>query len=160
MAPKITLERERFDAKWMLAPITGCWLWTGARNDNGYGYFYGRAHRSHGAHRYSWMLYRGPIPDGMVIDHLCHVRACVNPDHLRVVSQKANALENSDCVSALNAKKTHCPRGHEYTEANTYHRANAPGAYRACRACGREKKRERRAAIIEALCPNPDQGEG
>lgn len=80
---------DRFDAKWMPEPNTGCWLWTGATNDGAsrYGKFmvesHGHAQRIVDfAHRVSWRLHRGEIPDGMCVCHHCDTPACVNPDHL------------------------------------------------------------------------------
>lgn len=68
----------------------GCWLWTGAVKSSGYGHSWFNG-RKMAAHRLAWTIWRGPIPDGMEIDHLCHVRHCVNPDHLRLASRLVNA---------------------------------------------------------------------
>lgn len=81
---------ERF---WAKVNKTGdCWLWTAALHRNGYGAF-----RLNGkvalAHRVAYEIGKGPIPEGMQIDHVCHRRHCVRPDHLRAVTQKQN-LEN------------------------------------------------------------------
>ena len=67
----------------------GCIAWVGTINDSGYGLmpFYGRQIR---AHRYAWERENGPIPEGMVIDHLCWNRACVNVEHLRVITMAQN----------------------------------------------------------------------
>lgn len=99
----------RFDAHWIPEPNTGCWYWTGYVTKSGYGCFVPGI-RVFPAHRIAWELYRGPIPAGMVIDHCCRVRHCVNPDHLRVVTRRQNALENSVSIQALNAQKTACPQ--------------------------------------------------
>ena len=74
-----------------------CWLWTGSKHPSGYGFFYvpGTNGKSIGAHRASWLLFRGDQPEGMVVCHKCNVPACVNPDHLFLDTQHANAL---DCV--------------------------------------------------------------
>lgn len=104
--------RERFDARWTPEPNTGCWLWTGGLMNRGYGKLcFGDGTRL--AHRVSWELHRGPIPEGLVLDHVCRVRSCVNPDHLRLVTIAQNVLENSVSESALHAKQTHCLKGHE-----------------------------------------------
>jgi hypothetical protein len=94
-------------------------------------------------HRYIWERQNGLIPDGMVIDHICRNRACCNVDHLRVVSRAVNALENSISLPALNAKKTHCPKGHMYSESNTYRKVCDGG--RICRKCHAERLRVARA---------------
>lgn len=92
-------------------------------------------------HRYTWELKHGPIADGMMIDHRCRVRACCNPDHLRVVTPTVNTLENSLSQSAIHAAKTHCHKGHPFDAANTYIR---PGRQRLCRQCSRERDKKRR----------------
>lgn len=108
----------------------GCWNWTQCRNTDGYGVV-GRNRRRYPAHRYAWTLLRGPIPDGMELDHLCRNRGCVNPDHLEPVTHTENILRG-DSPQAINSRKTHCIRGHEFTEANTYTYKG-----RHCRTCQR-----------------------
>ncbi len=119
-------------------PNSGCWLWTGAYFqgpwDRTYGMFWmGEKRRAAAAHRVSYELHRTSIPDGMYIDHRCRVKECVNPDHLRVVTPQVNVLENNDSVCSVNAQKTHCKRGHEFTAENT--RAVVGG--RECKICRR-----------------------
>lgn len=123
--------KDRFDAKWILAEETGCWVWTASLTYAGYGRLGVPELGTNLAHRIGWMLYRGPIPEGLVIDHMCRVRCCVNPDHLRVVTKRINSTENSRSVWALNAKKTHCPKGHPYQGPNLIRLAKS----RACRIC-------------------------
>jgi hypothetical protein len=79
---------ERFWAK--VAKSDGCWNWTGQVNELGYGLFWRDGRGGHRAHRIAWELTNGPIPEGMVLDHRCHNATCVNPDHLRVCTQKQN----------------------------------------------------------------------
>lgn len=149
--------RERFDANWTPEPNTGCWLWTGAiyAGTRGYGRIKMRG-RVSSAHRVAWLLYRGPIPDGMVLDHTCRVRACVNPDHLRVVTPKINSIENSRGVGAINRAKTQCHRGHPFDIANTRIAVvsrltdGTPKMGRQCRQCSRESHLKRRAASARA----------
>lgn len=99
---------------------TPCWIWQGApRNHEGYGQFH-FAGRNHAPHTIVLMLLHGIEGSREEFaDHLCRVRMCCNPDHLRMVTPKQNALENNASPFAANAAKTHCPRGHEYTPENT-----------------------------------------
>ncbi|MEU5322933.1 HNH endonuclease signature motif containing protein [Streptomyces sp. NPDC021056] len=91
------------------------------------------------AHRYAWELLREPIPAGLVIDHLCRNRRCVNPGHLEVVTLAENTRRGFG-ISTFNALKTHCPQGHPYSVENTYiHPRNSA---RICRACARERDRK------------------
>lgn len=73
---------ERFESKTMPIPITGCWIWMGGRNPRGYGIACHNHTKNGLAHRRSWELYKGPIPEGMQVGHKCNVYACVNPEHL------------------------------------------------------------------------------
>ena len=107
-----------------------CWEWTGATS-GGYGYLRQRG-INHLAHRLIYELLVGPIPDGLVIDHLCRNRSCVNPGHLEPVAFQENVLRGTG-VTAENAAKTHCKHGHEFTAANTIP-ATALGG-RKCRSC-------------------------
>lgn len=117
---------------------SGCWLWTGLIAQTGYGIYDGLL-----AHRLMYELVIGPIPDGLTIDHVkargCTSRSCVNPSHLEPVPLAVNVLRG-DSPPARNARKTHCPAGHEYDEANTYISASG---WRGCRACNRERARAR-----------------
>lgn len=82
MAKAIHPSKEHFESKYIPEPNSGCWIWTGwTFNGPGYGGF-DINRRGHLAHRVSWLLYRGPIPDGLSVCHKCDVPACVNPDHL------------------------------------------------------------------------------
>ena len=80
---------ERFDTKYIVDENTGCWQWIGAIDDSGYGEF-GLNKKIVYAHRYSWELEHGPIPEGLQIDHLCRNRACVNPVHMELVTTQEN----------------------------------------------------------------------
>lgn len=120
----------------------GCWEWQAARRF-GYGVAWdGR--RLVVAHRLAWQLERGPIPEGMTLDHLCRNRACVRPDHLEPVSLADN-IRRGRPFRGPTALKAECYRGHSFTAENTYLR---PDGYRACRACHRiaQGRRKERAA--------------
>jgi hypothetical protein len=115
-----------------------CWLWTAKCNNRGYGMF-GMGGKMRPAHRVAYELWIGLIPEGLDIDHLCAVRHCVNPSHLEAVTHRENLLRGSG-FAAVNAAKTHCPHGHEYTPENTYHNPNVNGG-RICRTCKRARDR-------------------
>jgi hypothetical protein len=130
------LLEERFWSKVDLDGATAdddCYNWTGALDRQGYGQFW-LGDRSGLAHRVAYELARGPIPDGLTLDHLCRNRKCVRPDHLEPVTIKENTLRGTS-PSALHAVKTHCHRGHEFTPENTFLKANGKG--RECRECRR-----------------------
>lgn len=98
----------RFERLYIPEPNSGCWIWMGAYNKKtGYGGFKGENSKQMLAHRFSYEFYEGLIPDELVIDHWCNNRLCVNPDHLRVVTQSYNVRRYTDLI-------THCPQGHAY----------------------------------------------
>jgi len=111
-----------------------CWLWTAYLDKKGYGRFARDTnHRNYGAHRWVYENEVGPIPGGLVIDHLCRVRHCVNPSHLEPVTTGTNTLRGTGPM-ARNARKTACTHGHPFDEANTY--TDSRGT-RHCRTCCR-----------------------
>lgn len=117
-----------------------CWEWTGCITNRGYGLFQdGKKLRS--VHRWSYERFIGQIPDGLTIDHLCRNRACVRPDHLEPVSARENVLRGIG-ISAENARKTECLRGHPLSGDNLY----LYQGKRHCRACRAANDKARRAA--------------
>lgn len=104
---------EQMDRFWAKVVPTGfCWEWTGGKNGQGYGSF--SAHRTtFRAHRMSYEALVGPIPEGLVIDHLCRNPSCVNPDHLEPVTVRVNTLRgHSPRIAAELFSKEFCVRGH------------------------------------------------
>lgn len=123
---------------WSKVDKTGeCWLWAAGRDKDGYGIF-SIARRSLRAHRVAYELLVGPIPQGLVIDHLCRNEPCVNPEHLEPVTVRENGMRG-DTFQARNAAKTHCIRGHEFTSENTW--IDPARGVRKCKACHREQNR-------------------
>lgn len=130
-----------------------CWLWTGCLGGQGYGWLRVNG-RSVPAHRVSYELFVGPVPEGLTLDHTCHNddescpggdaclhRRCVNPAHLEPVTRGENVMRGRG-FSRVNAAKTHCPKGHRYSATNTY---TPPGTnHRKCRRCTYENARRRR----------------
>lgn len=132
---------ERFWAK--VEKTDSCWLWIASRGFGGYGRFYpGRPAASRAAHRVSYEWAKGPIPDGLELDHLCRVRECVNPDHLEAVTH----AENVRRARAATAKD-YCYRGHEFTPENTL--IDRDG-WRRCRECRGIRQRAWRARQKDA----------
>ena len=122
---------------------TGCWEWTATKIHNGYAVLTIFS-RQHLVHRLLWeWANRRPFPSGLEADHLCRVRHCVNPDHIEPVT----ALENNH--RRVLVAKTHCPKGHPYSEENTRF---TRGGYKTCRTCERVRcrnyQRRRRAANV------------
>jgi len=124
--------RVRLLSKLIFDPGTGCLLWTGMQNNCGYGLIRidGRRHLTH---RVMYEMFAEPIPEGLQIDHLCRVRHCANVAHLEPVTCREN-LMRAPTLQAINAAKTHCNSGHEFTPENTRKR----GEWRECRTCQRE----------------------
>ncbi len=104
----------------------GCWVWQGYVMPSGYGQFVWSKRDIRLAHRASYELIIGNIPEGLHVHHKCEHTRCTNPDHLEVVTQQQN--------NAYQSQKTHCPKGHEYTRDNMLIRPN--GEFK-CRECNR-----------------------
>lgn len=127
--------RPRIEAKFSRGD--GCWLWHAALDRHGYGavYFEGRVQR---AHRAVYRMLVGPVPEGLVLDHLCRTPACVRPDHLEPVSLQVNFARGLDPTRAKKAQ-THCVHGHPLSGANLIAR---PGGRRGCRECANVAQRK------------------
>lgn len=110
---------------------TGCWLWLGALDKDGYGVAT-RNYVTWRAHKLVWIVIEKKlVPNGFHLHHTCKTKNCVNPEHLRCV----NPREHSNLIEHT---KTHCPRGHEYNEKNTYSYKRKGGLMeRGCRVCRR-----------------------
>ncbi len=127
----------RFLSRISPEPNSGCWLWTGDYHSNGYGQLE-KHMRPRRAHRFAYEAFVGPIPDGLVIDHKCQVRCCVNPDHLEPVTSGENTRRGVQRIRFKTpkprARKTHCKRGHELSGDNLRPFDLARGRH-ACRKC-------------------------
>ena len=125
-------------------PNSGCWLLiAGARSVYGHLGLGDGSVRSVLAHRLSWEAFVGPIPEGLVIDHLCRNTLCVNPVHLEPVTLVENIMRGVS-VPALNARKTSCGRGHAFSPDNTAIVSRPNGrTYRRCKACHRAEQAPR-----------------
>lgn len=128
--------RARFLSKVADVDANGCTLWTGLTSRQGYGRF-SIGNRDLRAHRLAYEWAHGPVPDELVIDHLCRNRACVNVAHLEAVTHAENVRRGS------RATRTHCPQGHEYSDENTY---VAKTGWRSCRECHRVSTRKHQRA--------------
>lgn len=125
----------------------GCWEWQGPRLPKGYGkikYQVSGVKYTRYTHRMMYEIAYGEIPKGLQIDHLCENKPCCNPDHLEVVTPRENILRGNSII-AQNARKTRCPRGHEYDLKQKNGRA--------CSKCFRRKRVfeaiERQKNVIE-----------
>jgi HNH endonuclease len=118
-----------------------CWAWNGTTS-NGYGQIHLHDRLVY-THRVSYEMLVGPIPDGLVIDHLCRNHGCCNPDHLEPVTNKANILRGIG-ATAVNKQKLACVHGHPFTPENTYWYAGPHGPKRKCQTCKRGIDQRRR----------------
>ena len=141
-----------------------CWLWLGYKSWDGYGEItwhdrISRKSRKTQAHQFSWNLVKEPIKRPLVSDHLCKVRHCVNPDHIEAVTNRVNVVVRGTGITALNAVKTKCLRGHEFTPKNTI--IDKRGR-RSCRRCAveflRKRWKYRRENGICLNCKEPNDG--
>ena len=133
-------------------PRGDCWEWRGKRQYQGYGIQQLLGSMLF-AHRYAYTLTRGSIPRHLQIDHLCNHPWCVRPSHLVATTGRNNVLRGQSPTS-INSRKTHCCRGHAFTEANTIRRKYAQRGCRICKTnanrCDRVRKRTARLAAFLA----------
>lgn len=127
-------DAERFWEKVKKATDDGCWEWIGYLRTDGYGRFWTPSGAVN-AHRWAWEAKNGAIGSALPLDHLCRNRACVNPDHLELVTTREN-VRRGTAPAAVNARKTHCIRGHEFTPENTRYES---GQRRRCLTCRRNQ---------------------
>lgn len=149
IAQRSASERRHEERFWKKVEKTEtCWIWTGCKS-NGYGNLR-RQGKGFLAHRVSYEMAKGVIPDELVLDHLCRNPACVNPDHLEAVPMLVNTLRGRmvEVTKARKAAITHCPYGHPYSGENL--RLNRNGSRR-CAACGRQRARDQRKKKADAI---------
>jgi len=133
-----------------------CWAWTAYRNALGYGQF-GLAGRRGGlvlAYQWAWQQEHGPVPDGLVLDHLCRNPACVRPAHLEAVTQSVNTQRGlKGDLKPLTPIREKCANDHPMTPENRYPRSDSGQRTKyGCRECDRDKQRryaerKRKAAL-------------
>jgi len=128
---------ERFKKKLVIDPSTGCWLWRASLSNKGYGRFR-LGKKVITASRAAYLLFRGPIAEGLEPDHLCRVRRCANPDHLELVTHQVNTQRGWN-AQPWYVRKLACPHGHPYSGYNL-------GLYKGTPYC-KECKRLRIAGI-------------
>lgn len=124
----------RLEAEYTPEPNSGCWLWLGYGTANGYGSL--RIDGKHVlAHRAAYELYKGPIPAGLDLDHLCRVRCCVNPDHLEPVTRSVNLRRGIEARG--------CKNGHAFSADGFAMIRRADGRFeRRCKLCHRKRNRD------------------
>ncbi len=116
--------------------VNKCWEWNGYVKSNGYGEVKFRdetiGSKRWYAHRLSYLVFNGNLPDGLDIHHVCENRKCVNPKHLKAVTRRENLMA-SDTEARRRAMQTHCKRGHIFDKTNTYNQKS--NGKRTCRKC-------------------------
>lgn len=118
-----------------------CWDWIASVDRIGYGSF-GFKGKTEKAHRVSFLLCKGDIPNGSCVLHKCDNRKCVNPEHLYLGDMKRNMKDKMERRRHHFQKVTHCPKGHPYSGDNLYLRQAKSGTSRSCKTCHREHQKE------------------
>lgn len=126
------MEHDKIRFKSFYKVINGCFLWKKYLDKDGYGAFYFMK-KLRRAHRVAYYFANGDIPEGMVVDHICKNRNCVNIEHLRLITKRQNTLENSRSVGAINKMKQFCKNGHIFDKKY--------GKQRYCSICSNEKSK-------------------
>lgn len=134
---------EVLEARSMPIPFSGCMVWLGGLKSFGYGCIWHEG-RATTVHQAAWEILRGPVPDGLELDHICRVPACWNPEHLEPVTHAVNCLRSPIRISLRHAAKTHCPLGHEYAGTNLY--VTKVGG-RMCLRCTNDRTKARRKRV-------------
>jgi len=115
--------------------VTNCIYPNSKSRSDGYAFmYYPPKRKAIKAHRAAWMLANGPVPEGMVLDHICRDRACINLEHLRVVTQQENIMAGLHNID----NRSHCNQGHPFIKENIMVRKNGK---RECAECNRERAR-------------------
>lgn len=140
--PRNATPGEKILMRSYIDPETGCREWEGSHDTQGYGKL-----RINGVyrntHRIAYEAFVGPIPEGLVLDHLCRNHGCCEVAHLEAVTFRENLLRGEGWAGK-NYRKTQCKRGHPYDEKNTGYRNN--GTTRWCKACAADQHRRKKAA--------------
>jgi len=131
----------RFELMYIPEPNSGCWLWLGNLHRMGYGRLK-EGKRVISAHRFAYEYYRGTIPNGLVIDHLCRLPSCVNPWHMEVVTNTVNILRG-ESFSARNVRQNHCIHGHLLAGENLQIVVRGTRRWRKCKACEQRRSKQR-----------------
>lgn len=152
------LSLEALEANTEYDPASGCWVWRGAKSRAGYGL------KLLQVHRVVAEIVHGFDPDADLVMHLCDVRGCINPDHLRWGSRSDNMRDMwakgrgwspFTETGERNRAKTHCPQGHPYDDANTYRPPSHPD-HRRCRRCNAERSTKAARAVRDAHLDDDD----